>query len=297
MKIKLIALMACVAILFTACGDFKKTKSGAMYKVQTSKGGKKPKMGDVVQIHFMLKTSKDSIFQSSYKVVPGMSKGKPQYVPVKEGFMYRGLVEAFMEFGEGDSGTIKFIGDSLFSNPQSRPPFIKPKDVVKMSIKVIKVLSEEEYRKVAAAESQKMQQEQIAKDEEVIQNYLKYNKLKAEKTASGLYYVIEKEGKGELAKAGDSLSVFYSGKLTSGEVFDANMGKEAKGKDPLPVVIGKTSLIQGWTEGLTHFKNGGKGKLIVPSSLGYGPRGDGPIPPNSVLVFDIEVAHLTPYKK
>ena len=106
-------------------------------------------------------------------------------------------------------------------------------------------------------------------------------------TASGLQYIDLKIGTGREAKKGDTVAVHYTGKLKTGVKFDSSLDR---GK-PFTFSIGAGDVIKGWDEGVPGMKVGGRRKLIVPADLGYGSReaGDGKIPPNSTLVFDIEL--------
>jgi len=108
-------------------------------------------------------------------------------------------------------------------------------------------------------------------------------------TNSGLKYVELKEGTGERAREGDTVEVYYTGWLKKdGTQIDSNVGKE-----PLPVTIGKTKVIKGWTEGLQGMRVGGKRKLIIPADLAYGKRGRPPVvPPDSDLTFEIELVKI-----
>lgn len=111
------------------------------------------------------------------------------------------------------------------------------------------------------------------------------------KTASGLQYQDEVIGTGAVAKIGQTASVLYTGALTDGKVFDSSA---SHGGTPFDFKIGATgpgSVIQGWNEGVTGMKVGGKRMLVIPASLGYGTQdvGNGLIPPNSVLIFEVEL--------
>jgi FKBP-type peptidyl-prolyl cis-trans isomerase FkpA len=93
-------------------------------------------------------------------------------------------------------------------------------------------------------------------------------------------------GEGALAAAGQRVSVHYSGWLTDGTKFDSSKDRG----DPFDFPLGAGRVIKGWDEGVQGMKVGGKRKLTIPSSLGYGARGaGGVIPPNATLVFEVEL--------
>lgn len=108
-------------------------------------------------------------------------------------------------------------------------------------------------------------------------------------TKSGLLYKIENAGKGEAIKATDTVKVHYTGKLPNGKVFDSSVERGQ------PVEFQLNQVIPGWTEGLQFVKKGGKIQLVIPPALGYGKQGAGAsIPPNSTLIFDVEVLDVNP---
>jgi|SRR5579871_876362 len=104
-------------------------------------------------------------------------------------------------------------------------------------------------------------------------------------TKSGLKYVDLKVGKGASPKTGQTVTVNYVGTLTNGEVFDAS----SRHGGTFDFSIGLGQVIKGWDEGVMSMKVGGKRKLIVPPSLGYGSHAMGPIPPNSTLIFVVDL--------
>ena len=111
-----------------------------------------------------------------------------------------------------------------------------------------------------------------------------------EKTASGLYYIVDKDGTGEQVKAGQTISVNYTGKTLDVQTFDSNIDPKFSHTDPLKFPVGQGQVIPGWDEGMMLLKKGSKARLFIPSPLAYGAQSPGPgIPANSVLMFDVEV--------
>lgn len=121
----------------------------------------------------------------------------------------------------------------------------------------------------------------VAQNEQEISAYVAKNNLNAQRSDSGLYYVIDEPGAGAQPTATSSVTVEYRGYFTNGSVFDA--GK------PGGLTFGLNQVIKGWTEGIPYFKEGGSGILLVPAHLGYGSKDSGSIPGGSVLVFDVKL--------
>ena len=108
-------------------------------------------------------------------------------------------------------------------------------------------------------------------------------------TASGLQYVEITEGAGDTPAKGQTVSVHYTGTLESGKKFDSSRDRN----QAFEFQIGEGQVIKGWDEGLSTMKVGGRRKLIIPADLGYGARGaGGVIPPNSTLIFDVELLKI-----
>ncbi len=113
-----------------------------------------------------------------------------------------------------------------------------------------------------------------------LQSYLASNSITAVQHCSGAFYVIDAPGAGLSPTICSYINTKYVGRLTDGTVFD-------QGTFPQPLQLG--ALIRGWANTLPLIKTGGKMRLFLPPSLGYGNRTAGSIPPNSILIFDIEL--------
>ena len=124
-------------------------------------------------------------------------------------------------------------------------------------------------------------QAQASSDQFLVENA---KKAGVKTTASGLQYVVQKEGTGKAPAADSIVKVHYTGKLVDGTVFDSSVERGE------PIEFPLNQVIAGWTEGLQLMKEGGKATLYIPSQLGYGEQGvPGTIPANSTLIFDVEL--------
>lgn len=143
-------------------------------------------------------------------------------------------------------------------------------------------VEQEKKQRAAAAEKGKQMKSEGEK-------YLAENAKKegVVTTASGLQYMVLKEGTGKSPKATDSVMCHYEGFLTDGTVFDSSVQRGTPATFPLGGVI------KGWTEGLQLMKEGGKTRFFIPYNLAYGEAGaSGSIPPYATLIFDVELIEV-----
>lgn len=119
------------------------------------------------------------------------------------------------------------------------------------------------------------------KNEQDITAYINEKNLDAQKSDSGLYYVINEEGTGEQPTSTSNVTVAYKGYFLNGSIFDQSNSNG--------ISFGLQQVIKGWTEGIPYFKEGGSGILLVPAHLGYGNNNYSGIPGGSVLIFDIKL--------
>lgn len=147
-------------------------------------------------------------------------------------------------------------------------------------------ITTEEAQKIINEYLEKLQGKMEAAAREAGAKFLAENKQKPEvkETASGLQYVVEKEGTGVQPTATDEVTVHYTGKLLDGTVFDSSVNRGQPATFPL------NRVIPGWTEGVQLMKEGAKYTFFIPSDLAYGAQGvPNAIPPHSTLIFEVEL--------
>lgn len=107
-------------------------------------------------------------------------------------------------------------------------------------------------------------------------------------TASGLRYLITKKGTGRLPKNGEIVVVHYTGMFTSGVKFDSSLDRG----EPIAFKLGVGQVIKGWDEGISRLRVGDQAIFVIPSSIAYGAKGRGSIPPDSTLIFIVELVDV-----
>ena len=145
-----------------------------------------------------------------------------------------------------------------------------------------------EFRQRMASAHEKVIKEQAAKNLAEANAFLEENKKKEgiKTLPSGLQYKILKEGSGKTPKATDTVTVEYRGTLMDGTEFDSSHSRGT------PATFKLNQVIPGWTEALQLMKVGSKWQLFIPPNLAYGERGQGRIPPNSLLIFEVELLSI-----
>jgi len=310
-------LIILTAVLIAGCGklDYKKTKSGLLYKIISTKDSRGPvaKPGNVLKLYFTQKLN-DSLLQSNYGKMPSYptvgTLAANEYDPSEVLSMVR----------KGDSAITVMLVDSLILKGKmpTLPPFMKRGDRIVIGFKIADLftadsLASKDYRAEMAKDAprqQKEMQEQMAKerkqlmeqrekDEEewrksgeidkelkAMQNYLASKKISAQETGKGTFVEIKEQGTGAPLHDGDTVTVKYTGKiLATDSVFQSNS---------YTFPLGEGQVIQGWDEGLKLFKTGGKGTLYIPGFLAYGKEARRPFKSFEALIFDVEVLNSKP---
>ncbi|MBS1772091.1 MAG: FKBP-type peptidyl-prolyl cis-trans isomerase [Bacteroidetes bacterium] len=261
------------------------TPNGLEYKViKDAPGGRKPVPGDFIEVHLTCKVDDSLLFatrpfnnnQPIEYQVPQPAKGD-----IAEGFLY---------MTAGDSAIFRASIDSLWKLPNFNPqPWMKQGIGQKITyyVALVSVKTQEEKKAQMAAAAVK--QKEI--DEKLLQDYFTKNNIKPMKTASGLYYTIEKPGTGGKPSLGDTVSANYTGKLMDGTAFDSNVDPMFQHVQPFEFPVGMRRVIPGWDEGFMLLNKGAKGTLYIPSALAYGANSPDPkkIPANSCMIFTVEL--------
>lgn len=146
----------------------------------------------------------------------------------------------------------------------------------------------QEVQEKAMAKQAEEQKKLSDENAEKGKKFLEENKAKegVVSTESGLQYRVITEGKGAKPKATDTVTVHYAGKLIDGTEFDSSA------KHGQPATFPLDGVIPGWTEALQLMPQGSKWEIVIPSELAYGASGQGPIPPASTLVFEVELLEI-----
>lgn len=238
--------------------------SGIYIITEEAGGDAKPSLTDQITAHYHGSLLDGTVFDSS--------KDRGQPFEFSLGRVVKGWQIGIPKFGKGGKGKL-IIPSGLAYGARAAGDKIPANSVLMFDIEVIDFVDPAIKMK-----------EMLAKEESTMLDFIKEKGWKAEKTEAGVYYVIDEPGTAEKPTLQSQVTCHYEGSLLDGSVFDSSF---KRGK---PATFPLNGVVKGWQEGIPQFGKGGKGTLIIPSPLGYGARGAGAqIPPNSILVFKVEV--------
>lgn len=299
----------CIVALSACTNSFKKGDDGLEYKIISAGSGKKIGYGHYMQIHIkqVYGGTKDTVLMDTREYMSRIQVLDSQSTPPA-------YYKILSQLRKGDSLIIRLLTDSAFKNAQAEiPPFMKKGKYLYTHVKMVNIFETKEQAdsanqaETAAAKPRiyKKQLEEIEKDlatkkeqleadTRLIEEYLAKNNIKAQRTKWGTYVAVISEGTGDKLNNSNIANVNYTGRtLDSGRVFDSNTDPKftSGAGQPLPVKLGEWGgIILGWSDALLQLKNGAKATIFIPSSLAYGPNGNGSIiKPNENLIFDMEV--------
>jgi len=280
--------------IMTSCNQsrhpgFKKTDTGLYYKFYH-------RSGDTTQPHFaeyaeveMVYGTPDTVLFDSRKLPANERPLKiPMIHSIYKGDIYQGIEMMHV----GDSAVFQCNADSVFKKlfrMRKIPKFVDSAKDVYFAIKLVAVKTPQQMQAMEAARMMKLKNAEV----KARNAYLKKHNINVKPTKDGLYFISKKRGWGPHPKAGEKVSVQYTGYLLNGQKFDSSIDR---GK-PFEFILGKHQVITGWDEGIAMMRKGGTATLIIPSSLAYGARNVGPIPPFSTLVFDVKLVNIQPGPK
>ncbi len=297
-----LSVLSVAAVGMASCknnADYKKTKSGVMYKIFSDGKDSLVQTGNIMKVNFTIKIgSSDSVLQSSV--------GKtPLFIPMQNDVpadAYSPL-EVFSMLRKGDSAVIVQMVDTILKKSQNgqMPPFFKKGDKLITIIKVLDIFKSPEL--AAKDKDAEAAKEKVRHDKEVADDLVKGNKemtdwlaekhITAVKAGRGTYVVVKDPGTGLSADSGKYVTVRYEGKtLKDGKIFESTMDTAAR---PYTFKVGVGGAIAGFDEGLPMFKKGGKGTLYIPGALAYGknPPPGSPFKPDEPLIFEVNLVDVS----
>jgi len=303
-KVSVVAALAVLAL--SACKEsFKKGEKGLEYKIITSGSGDKVKMGEFMNLEigqFYNNGKTDSLLSDTRTSPQGALIQALDTMSIPAEF-----ANVLKQMRKGDSAVIRILTDSIIKGaPEGAvPAAFKKGHYLLTTLKLVDI-----YKTPAAADSGRMKAMELAqvrmkaaeaevlkKDDKTITDLLKKNNVKAVKSPLGTYVEIIQPGTGPNADTSSIVKVNYTGKTLDGKIFDSNMQPGFFRQSPLfanltaDPTLGR--VVPGWEDGLKMINKGTKAKFYIPSSLAYGAQGRGEnIPPNSILVFDIELLDI-----
>lgn len=246
-----------------------KKDSGLMYADDTLGTGRVAKMGDLITIHFDAWKIEDStdLFSDWNKDTTRKASSiggtrilnRPLKYALGKGQFIKGSDEGIEGMKVGGWRTVIIPAKLAYKDKGFGP--IPPNTSIKLFVELLEV-----------------------KDPIVVEKW-NVDKSKFKTTKDGLKYAIIEKGEGAKIDSGDAVSLHYSGYFPDGKKFDSSVERD----EPLDFKYKVQPFIKGFQEGLGMMRKGTKAELIIPPALAYGQRGSGKIPPNSTLIFDIQI--------
>jgi FKBP-type peptidyl-prolyl cis-trans isomerase FkpA len=302
-------VMLLAVVAFSGCQneEFKKGKQGVEYKIISNGSNKKINVGDFMQLHvgqYYATGKKDSLLSDT------RTGSGPMIEILDSATTPPAYFEVLKQLKDQDSLVLRILTDSAFSKaPGQMPGWLKKGHYLTTTVKIINVFTDRKAADSARiAEMHKTQVrdsikglELLAQDDKTLQEYFSKNNIHPVKSPEGTYVEILQPGTGNNIDTSVIVLVNYTGRTLDGNVFDSNTDSSLVHHPVEPRLnvnmtgergLGLT-VIKGWTAGLKLLNKGAKAKFYIPSTLAYGPRGSGEkIPPNSILIFDIEVMDI-----
>ncbi len=261
-----------------ATDGVKELESGLLFEVLKDSDGAQPVEGEVVTVHYTGSKMDGTVFDSS------VARNQPVTFPLKN--LIPGWKEGLLNMKQGQKAKFSMPPDLAYGELGTPDGTIGPNEAIQFEVELIEIISEEEAIKRAQAAYKERATTNLAKANEFLAKNKSESGIKT--TSSGLQYEVIEKGAGSKPAASNVVKVNYRGTLLNGREFDSSYSRGKPAEFPLNAVI------KGWTEGVQLMSPGAKYRFFVPPQLGYGEQGGGPIGPNELLIFEVELLEIKP---
>lgn len=274
-------LAGALSFILAACSQSGNNKSdlGTEVTFVTRGDGEKLVSGNIITMSMWYGMDGNTIRESKGTTLP--------YQYIEDTLNMNGQFASVLELlSVGDSVKFSVPAGDLYTKTfqQPLPDTLEAEVVIEWALGIEEQYTREEYEVVAREKASEAANKLLAEETAKFEEHFAAENITTIKTESGLQYVINEMGTGPTPTIGQQVKVKYKGTFfEGGSVFD---------EGEYTFALGQRSVIAGWDEGFTYLPVGSKGVLYIPSELGYGVRGRGPIRPNSPLVFEVEVLDI-----
>jgi len=273
------------ALLAVSCSDnkfagFERGENNVHYKVHQKSGDTaKPVLTDWVTVNMDYRLSDTILFSSKNLEKPlRFSMIEPMF----EGDLYEGI----KLMSVGDSMTFAVVADSFYFKTafaKNLPDFVEPGSLLYYDVKLVDLASNAEFMKEMEQEKEALKEN----EQKTLGEYIQQNNIAEKPLKSGLYFIPVKKGNGPKPDTGDMCSVFLEVKEIGGELLFTNFEG-----DPIDVEYGKNFDTKGFMQGLGMLNEGGRARMIVPSSIGVGEKGREVVEPFTTILYDVELLEI-----
>ncbi len=279
-KIDLFFLI-CSVLFLSACsgvnGGYKTSKSGLLYKFhENNETAEKPVVGDVLKVSLSYSLCDSVIYHSD-------SQTEDLRIILRED-TNGGIHEGLGMLHKGDSASFMFPVDTILSlfGKESLPHGISPDEKISINLKLNDFMTKDEF----FAELESMRQAKIAAAEALVHKYVEDNDIKVQPSASGVYYIETKKGRGKTVGKGEKAEIHYTAMFLNGQVFDRALDTI------VGIVIGAEQIFPGMEESLMRMRKGGKATLIIPYNQAFGEEGNDIVPAFTPIRIDVELVNI-----
>jgi FKBP-type peptidyl-prolyl cis-trans isomerase FkpA len=272
------------ALVLTSCSgpSYQKTAGGMPYQLFPGKDTQVAKAGGYLKLHLTQQINDSVYFTTGNKI--------PLYIPMGGQPQPYDISELWSKLHIGDSVVATQMMDTFIKRmpPGNLPPQFKNGDRIITKFRVLGILANDSLKQL---DEEKETKAYAVRESKEVEAFLGKKLAGLQRTPSGAFVEIVAAGDGDLIQTGNYVSVNYTGSTFAGKVFDSNTDTTFKHVEPLRFSVGVGQMIKGFDEAMPFMRKGGKAKVYIPSTLGYGaaPPPGAPIKPYEHLIFDFTV--------